>query len=312
MDTKRIPYAHAVKLLETLSKKKGMGTYGTAASYDGHGRYYAVGNGIAVTWNTPKINRFAVLLNDRYGMDLAGCHYRFVINEIESPHPAYKSIEAAREWIAKEIGNCRGGREGAAQIAKKLPKIIVPGTIAGVFKRLRDDYGYEAGSSIRMFISDYVNIQRGRAERKLIARFAHLIPMDITEPRTRLYRIVEALETRVMLLSIRILLIEGAKSIVRLHDGIYIHKDISPETTRNIVRWMERTDARIQHRRKMRGPGRELCGGNTKRELQTGRSSAHNGTSCGQGDSESCRTRMYGRHSGHRNNRTGQAVQRPP
>lgn len=88
-----------------------------------------------------------------------------------------------------------------------------------------------------MFISDYINIQRGRAERRLLGNFAHLIPMDITEPRTRLYRIVEAFETRVMLCSIRTLLKEGAKSVVWLHDGIFVHKDIPPDTTRNIIRW---------------------------------------------------------------------------
>lgn len=90
-----------------MRKKKGIGTYCTAASYNGRGRYYAVGNGIAVKWNTPKINRFAVLMNDHYGMDIAGCHYSFVINEIDSPHPAYTSIESARQWIEGEVGNCR-------------------------------------------------------------------------------------------------------------------------------------------------------------------------------------------------------------
>ena len=78
------------------------------------------------------------------------------------------------------------------------------------------------------------------AERKLLAKYGKMIPIDDTEPRTRLYRILEAIETKIMLGTIRSLLTKGAKSIVWLHDGIYVDKDIHYETTRNIIQWKAR------------------------------------------------------------------------
>ena len=78
-------------------------------------------------------------------------------------------------------------------------------------------------------MQDFMDNKRMLIERRMYALYGHWIDEDSTTGRNRLYKLCEAIETRIMMGTIRQLVSRRVESIVWIHDGVYVHKAMSFE-----------------------------------------------------------------------------------
>ena len=128
-----------------------------------------------------------------------------------------RDVHASRAYLRERIRHPK-----AYEIAKLILHEVITTAAWTIKQHIRDKYQYDLPLEVEWFIDElYAPWTRGTAKRNLTEKCGSLIPAGQDKS---IYRLCEAAETKVMLRLMEALLEEGMKSIVWLHDGIYVYR----------------------------------------------------------------------------------------
>ena len=179
-----------------LKEAVGKACYGTSAGAQGKGRFYPKGQSVAATWKCHKMARYILLKKD-HGADIRGCHYAIAINflrEEEKTGIPYKGVGWAREYIRDTKG---------VAVGKIVLTLLISGTLEGIRHIIRKERGALLAPEADRFVQEFVDSKRKLIERRMYAMYGHWINEDSTTSSNRLYKLCEAIETRIMMGTIR-------------------------------------------------------------------------------------------------------------
>ena len=206
------------------------------------GRYYPVGRTIAFSYALPKIARYALLATTHYELDISLCHIAIVLSRWVriAGGPFVLGADTAEKllvWIAQQIRSWDMSMDEAAGLAKKLIRIIVSGTPDAVCSHIT-----KKGGRVTYWFRDFLHAYN-RAKPAILTMLraeglAGHHDIGMLEERNQMYFACAAAETKIMLTLIKEILIKHRpRSLVWLHDGIYIHNDVPKNSAQGLFFW---------------------------------------------------------------------------
>ena len=206
------------------------------------GRHYPVSGIPAIANNVfvPKTARW-ILLHDHNELDIQLCHFAVMLATNDwtaSLGPLYGQVDDVLAFVAKHLSPTDDTtatdtmRNKAAKVV--LQRIITTDT-TNVKRQVDKECGFTINATLAAELQFFDQVVKKTAARRMndMGYWGHDNHNSI-ESRNRLYFACEAVEARLLLRTIyKLMHGHGPRSIILLHDGIYVHNSIDIHSLKN-------------------------------------------------------------------------------
>jgi len=221
-----IPDADLVTIIGFLRQRKMKAKYEQAAGHEAVSRHYCKEGGI-VRGGINKRVRY-LMLSDHYEMDIVSCFHAIMrAGARECHNPLLDKTEESIKYIE---GNVRP-RGQAGKMAKVLLQRIVTAAPEVVRSQMENEFGVQLTPELYWQMRRFYDCHRNIICKRLndMGYVGQGNQQKITQA-NKLYFACEAAETMIMVCTLRKVLEQNTvRSVVWLHDGMYIHNGVGRE-----------------------------------------------------------------------------------
>jgi hypothetical protein len=218
-----LPDKEALAVLRFLRQRQTLAKYEASKGHCPLSRHFCKNGGV-VGGGVTKRARY-ILLNRHYEIDIVSC-FHTIINAFSEGifNPILQPFETAHNFIKENLQG-KGDKDKAA---KTILQRIVTTNPEAIKHLAKNDFGFEIKPELYLNLNRFWNHHRPHITQKMqTAGFVGSTDEEKINKTNMLYFPCEAAETKIMAGAMKRILTENTlQSIIWLHDGMYLNKEV--------------------------------------------------------------------------------------